>query len=89
MATFEIAIDDNKIQDLLQSDQGLSALLGPILNPALDAEMADHLQAASHEQTERRQGFRTRLQHERRFPALQKMTRGGQSDRPGSNDGNR
>jgi len=38
-------IDDNKIQDLLQSDQGLSALLGPILNQVLDAEMADHLQA--------------------------------------------
>jgi len=32
MATFEITIDDNKIQDLLQSDHGLAALLGPILN---------------------------------------------------------
>ena len=58
MATFEITIDDNKIQDLLQSDQGLSALLGPILNQVLDAEMADHLQAAPHEQTDRRQGYR-------------------------------
>ena len=37
MATFEITIDDTKIQDLLQSDQGLSALLGPILNQVLDA----------------------------------------------------
>ena len=58
MATFEITIDDNKIQDLLQSDQGLSALLGPILNQILDAEMAEHLQAAPHEQTDRRQGYR-------------------------------
>ncbi|NBC84662.1 MAG: IS256 family transposase [Bacteroidetes bacterium] len=58
MATFEITIDDNKIQDLLQSDQGLSALLGPILNQVLDAEMTDHLQAAPHEQTDRRQGYR-------------------------------
>ena len=58
MATFEITIDDTKIQDLLQSDQGLSALLGPILNQVLDAEMADHLQAAPHEQTDRRQGYR-------------------------------
>ena len=50
-------IDDNKIQDLLQSDQGLSALLGPVLNQVLDAEMAEHLQAAPHEQTDRRQGY--------------------------------
>jgi Transposase and inactivated derivatives len=58
MATFEITIDDNKIQDLLQSDQGLSALLGPILNQVLDAEMTEHLHAAPHEQTDRRQGYR-------------------------------
>jgi transposase-like protein len=58
MATFEITIDDNKIQDLLQSDQGLAALLGPILNQVLDAEMTEHLRAAPHEQTERRQGYR-------------------------------
>lgn len=58
MATFEITIDDNKIQDLLQSDQGLTALLGPILNQVLDAEMTEHLHAAPHEQTNRRQGYR-------------------------------
>jgi len=58
MATFEITIDDNKIQDLLQSDQGLAALLGPILNQVLDAEMTEHLHAAPNEQTERRQGYR-------------------------------
>ncbi|PEN15086.1 hypothetical protein CRI94_02010 [Longibacter salinarum] len=46
MATFEITIDNNTIQDLLQSDQGLSALLGPILNQVLDAEMSEHLRAA-------------------------------------------
>jgi len=51
-------IDDNKIQDLLQSDQGLAALLGPILNQVLDAEMTEHLHAAPHEQTEHRQGYR-------------------------------
>ena len=63
MATFEITIDDTKIQDLLQSDQGLSALLGPILNQVLDAEMAEHLQAAPHEQTDRRHGLPERLLH--------------------------
>jgi len=49
MATFEITIDENKIQDLLQSDQGLSALLGPMLNQVLDAEMTEHLRAARNE----------------------------------------
>jgi len=58
MATFQITIDDEKIQDLLQSDHGLAALLGPILNQVLDAEMTEHLRAAPHEQTERRQGYR-------------------------------
>ena len=58
MATFEITIDDTKIQELLQSDQGLAALLGPILNQVLDAEMTEHLRAAPHEQTDRRQGYR-------------------------------
>jgi len=56
MATFEITIDDNKIQDLVQSAQGLAALLGPTLSQVLDAEMAEHLEAAPHEQTDRRQG---------------------------------
>jgi len=55
---FEITTDDNNIQDLLQSDHGLAALLGPILNQVLDAEMTEHLRAAPHEQTDRRQGFR-------------------------------
>ena len=31
---------------------------GPILNQVLDAEMSEHLRAAPHEQTERRQGYR-------------------------------
>ena len=45
MASVGIIIDDTRIQGLLQSNQGLWALLGPILNQVLDAEMADHLQA--------------------------------------------
>ena len=45
MATFEITIDDEKIQDLLQSDQGMAALLEPILNQLLQAEMTEHLRA--------------------------------------------
>ena len=45
MATFEITIDDEKIQDLLQSDRGMATLLEPILNQLLQAEMTEHLQA--------------------------------------------
>jgi hypothetical protein len=43
MATFEITIDDEKIQDLLQGDRNMAALLEPILNQLLQAEMTEHL----------------------------------------------
>ena len=43
MATFEITIDDEKIQELLHGDRGMAALLEPILNQILQAEMTDHL----------------------------------------------
>jgi transposase-like protein len=52
MATFEITIDDQKIQDLLQSDQGMAALLQPILNQLLQAEMTEHLGAEPGERHE-------------------------------------
>ena len=56
MATFEIAIDDKKIQDLLQSDQGMAALFEPILNQLLQAEMTEHLRAELGECTDQRRG---------------------------------
>jgi len=58
MATFEITIDDEKIQDLLQSDQGMAALLEPILNQLLQAEMSEHLRAEPSERTSERRGWR-------------------------------
>ena len=58
MATFEISIDDEKIQELLQGDRGMAALLEPILNQILQAEMTDHLGAEPGERTEDRQGYR-------------------------------
>jgi transposase-like protein len=45
MATFEITIDDEKIQELLHGDRGMAALLEPILNQILQAEMTAHLGA--------------------------------------------
>jgi transposase-like protein len=58
MATVEITIDDEKIQDLLQSDQGMAALLEPILNQLLQAEMTEHLRAEPGERTTTRRGWR-------------------------------
>jgi transposase-like protein len=58
MATFEITIDDEKIQHLLRDDRGLAALLEPLLNQILQAEMTEHLEAEPDQRTDARQGYR-------------------------------
>ncbi len=58
MATFEIEINGEKIQQLLQGDRGMEVLLEPILNQILQAEMTEHLNAEPGEQTDDRQGYR-------------------------------
>ncbi|WP_198598615.1 IS256 family transposase [Salinibacter altiplanensis] len=58
MATFEISIDDEKIQELLRGDRGMAALLEPILNQILQAEMTFCLGASPEERTDDRQGYR-------------------------------
>lgn len=58
MATFEISIDDEKIQEMLQGDRGMAVLLEPILNQILQAEMSEHLGAEPGERTAQRQGYR-------------------------------
>jgi transposase-like protein len=58
MATFEITIDNEKIQELLQGDRGMAVLLEPILNQILQAEMSEHLGAEPGERTDGRQGYR-------------------------------
>jgi len=63
MATFEITTRDQKIQDLLQGDRlqgdrGMAALLQPILNQLLQAEMSEHLRAEPGERTTERRGWR-------------------------------
>ena len=40
MATFEITIDDEKIQELLQKNRGMVAVLETILNQIPQAELA-------------------------------------------------
>jgi len=58
MATVKLTVDDEKIQELHQGDRGVAALLGPILNQILKAEMAEHLGAKPDEQTDDRRGYR-------------------------------
>jgi putative transposase len=58
MATIEIEIDEQKIQQLLQGDRGMAVLLEPILNQILQAEMTEHLKAEPDEQTDDRRGYR-------------------------------
>jgi transposase-like protein len=58
MATIEIEIDDEKIQELLRGDRGMAILLEPILNQILQAEMTEHLGAEPEEHTDDRRGYR-------------------------------
>ncbi len=58
MATIELTIDDEKIQEMLRGDRGMAVLLEPILNQILQAEMTDHLGASPEERTDDRQGYR-------------------------------
>ena len=58
MATIEIEIDEQKIQQLLRGDRGMAVLLEPILNQILQAEMTEHLKAKPGEQTDDRRGYR-------------------------------
>ena len=58
MATIEIEIDEEKIQQLLRGDRGIAILLEPILNQILQAEMTEHLKAEPGEKTDDRRGYR-------------------------------
>jgi putative transposase len=58
MATFEMEIPDEKIQEMSEGDRGIAVLLEPILNQILQAEMTDHLGAGSGERTDSRSGYR-------------------------------
>jgi transposase-like protein len=57
MAEIEITIDEEQIEDIA-SGRGLAALLRPVLNEILEAEMTDHVNAEPHERSEERTGRR-------------------------------
>jgi len=58
MATLEMEIPDEKIQEMLHGDAGLEKLLEPLLNQLLQAEMTEHLKAEPGEETDDREGYR-------------------------------
>jgi len=58
MATYEMEVPDEKIQEMLQGDRGIAVLLEPILNQILQSEMTEHLGAESGERTDSRSGYR-------------------------------
>lgn len=58
MATFEITNADEKIHELLRGNQGMAALLGPLLNQILQGDLTDHLGTESGERPDERQGDR-------------------------------
>jgi len=58
MATFEMEIPDEKIQQMYEGDRGVAVLLEPILNQILQSEMTEHLGAEPGERTDSRSGYR-------------------------------
>jgi len=57
MATFEITIDEEQIEAISQGD-GVAAILRPLLNQVLEAEMTEHVGAEPHERSDGRTGQR-------------------------------
>lgn len=57
MAKIEITIDDEQMEAISEG-RGLAALLKPVLDEILEAEMTEHLGAGPHERTDQRTGRR-------------------------------
>ena len=57
MAKIEITIDDEQMEAISEG-RGLAALLRPVLNEILEAELTEHIGAEPHERTEERTGRR-------------------------------
>lgn len=59
MATYEITVDDELLQEVFTGqDEGLAVLIEKVLNQVLDGQCADQLQARRYERTEDRKGHR-------------------------------
>jgi len=59
MATYEIKVGDDLLQELLSgNDEGLASLLQKVLNQILDGQCTEQLKADRYERSEDRQGYR-------------------------------
>jgi putative transposase len=58
MTPYQFTLDSDLLQRLFTGDGQLARLLEAVLNQVLTAQVADHLQAASYERTDERQGYR-------------------------------
>jgi len=58
VAGIQVTIDGDEVQGLLESDDGLAALVERVLNQVLEAELTEHLGAGPHERTPERRGHR-------------------------------
>ena len=58
MTQYQLTLDSDQLQRLFTGDGQLARLVEAILNQVLNAQVADHLQAASYERTDERQGYR-------------------------------
>jgi transposase-like protein len=58
MTQYQLTLDSESLQRLFTGDGQLSRLLEAVLNQVLNAQVAEHLQAAPYERSEQRQGYR-------------------------------
>lgn len=58
MTHYQVTVDAEVVQQVLQRDDGLAQLVSAVLDQILEAQVTEQLQADRYERTERRQGYR-------------------------------
>jgi putative transposase len=58
MTQYQVTVDADTLQQLLQRDEGVARVLEQILNQVLEVQVSEQLQATRYERTPERQGYR-------------------------------
>ena len=58
MASYQVTVDEHLLTSLFSRHEGLGQLVEQVLNQILAAQATEALQAAPHERTPNRQGYR-------------------------------
>jgi putative transposase len=58
MTQYQVTVDGDVVQQVLQRDDGLARLVSVVLDQILEAQVTEQLQAGRYERTEERQGYR-------------------------------